>query len=425
MKPIDTSRSSALLQAARQRIPGGVNSPVRAFSAVDGDPLFIAKGEGRWMEDEDGNRFLDLVGSWGPLILGHAHPEVVKAAIAALQMGSSFGAPTAGEVRFAEELCASHPVLDRVRLCSSGTEATMHAIRLARGATERDTIIKIDGCYHGAHDAMLVKAGSGVATFAKPGSPGIPASVAALTRTAPFNDLTAVEAILKSDDVAAVILEAVPGNMGCIPPKEGYLEGLRSLTRTHGALLIVDEVMTGFRLARGGACERFGIDADLVALGKIVGGGFPLAAFGGRAEVMDRLSPSGPVYQAGTLSGNPVAVAAGRATLELLTPEVYAELEATGAQVEDRISHAVSERGCSMTRLGSMLTVFFRPTAPSNFTEVAECDMAAFGRFHRAALNRGVYLPPSQYEAAFLPAGLTPSECDHLVEGLCDALREI
>jgi glutamate-1-semialdehyde 2,1-aminomutase len=424
MKPIDTSRSSALLVEASQRIPGGVNSPVRAFAAVDGDPLFIAKGEGRWMTDEDGNRLLDLVGSWGPLILGHAHPVVLKAAMEALQKGSTFGAPTEGEVRFAEELCAAHPVLDRVRLCSSGTEATMHAIRLARGATGRDTVIKIDGCYHGAHDAMLVKAGSGVATFAQPGSPGIPDAVAALTRTAPFNELEAVEAHLKSGDIAAVILEAVPGNMGCIPPREGYLEGLRALTREHGALLIVDEVMTGFRLALGGACERFGIDADLVALGKIVGGGFPLAAFGGRAEIMDKLSPSGPVYQAGTLSGNPVAVAAGRATLGLLNQGLYDGLEAVCAEIERRLADAVAARGCSMTRVGSMLTIFFREETPTNFTQVSQCDMAAFGRFHRAALSQGVYLPPSQYEAAFLPSGMTPEEVDHVVVGITAALAE-
>jgi glutamate-1-semialdehyde 2,1-aminomutase len=424
MKPIDTSRSSALLVEASQRIPGGVNSPVRAFAAVDGDPLFIAKGEGRWMTDEDGNRLLDLVGSWGPLILGHAHPVVLKAAMEALQKGSTFGAPTEGEVRFAEELCAAHPVLDRVRLCSSGTEATMHAIRLARGATGRDTVIKIDGCYHGAHDAMLVKAGSGVATFAQPGSPGIPDAVAALTRTAPFNELEAVEAHLKSGDIAAVILEAVPGNMGCIPPREGYLEGLRALTREHGALLIVDEVMTGFRLALGGACERFGIDADLVALGKIVGGGFPLAAFGGRAEIMDKLSPSGPVYQAGTLSGNPVAVAAGLATLGLLNQGLYDGLEAVCAEIERRLADAVAARGCSMTRVGSMLTIFFREETPTNFTQVSQCDMAAFGRFHRAALSQGVYLPPSQYEAAFLPSGMTPEEVDHVVVGITAALAE-
>jgi glutamate-1-semialdehyde 2,1-aminomutase len=425
MTELDTSRSTALLQQASQRIPGGVNSPVRAFLAVDGDPLFISSGEGCWMTDEDGNKFLDLVGSWGPLILGHAHPFVVAAAVAAIQRGSSFGAPTEAEVRFAEELCESHPVLDQVRLCSSGTEATMHAIRLARGATGRDVIIKIDGCYHGAHDAMLVKAGSGVATFAQPGSPGIPAAVAALTKTAPYNDLEVVRAHLAHGDVAALILEAVPGNMGCIPPNEGYIEGLRKLTREAGTLLIVDEVMTGFRLALGGACERFSIDADLVCLGKIVGGGFPLAAFGGTADVMGRLSPVGPVYQAGTLSGNPVAVAAGRATLSLLTPSVYEDLERIGEAVEAGLKEAVSARGCSMSRVGSMFTIFFRDEVPTNFTEVSQCDMSAFGRFHRAALNEGVYLPPSQYESAFLPAGMNHEEVEHLISGIINSLAKV
>jgi len=414
----NTTSSSALFQRAQAHIPGGVNSPVRAFAAVDGDPIFIERGEGPWMFDVDGNRYLDLIGSWGPLVLGHANPAVVAAATAALQKGSSFGAPTEAEVEFAEALCSAHPVLDQVRLCSSGTEATMHAIRLARGFTGRDVIIKIDGCYHGAHDTMLVKAGSGVATFAQPGSPGIPESVAALTRTAPFNDLSAVRSHLERGDVAALILEAVPGNMGCIPPNAGYLEGLRELTRSAGALLIVDEVMTGFRLALGGACERFDIDADLVALGKIVGGGFPLAAFGGKREVMSRLSPAGPVYQAGTLSGNPVAVAAGLATIQQLNESVYQELERVGAEIESRLSGAVAARGCSMTRLGSMFTIFFRGEVPHNFTQVSECDMEAFGRYHRAALSRGIYLPPSQYEAAFLPIGLGQKECDLLVSSI-------
>ena len=301
----------------------------------------------------------------------------------------------------------------------------MHAIRLARGHTGRDTIVKIDGCYHGAHDAVLVKAGSGVATFAVPGSPGIPAAIAALTRTAPYNDLAAIQAHLERGDVAAVILEPVPGNMGCLRPAPGYLEGLREATRAANTLLIVDEVMTGFRLARGGACERFGIDADLVTLGKIVGGGFPLAAFGGREEIMQKLSPAGPVYQAGTLSGNPVAVAAGRATLSLLTDELYAELEETGAALEAALHSPLRERGMSMNRLGSMFTVFFRAQAPTHFDEVAQCDMAAFGRFHREALDRGVYLPPSQFEAAFLPAGLTSEEMSHLTEGILGALAAV
>ena len=417
-----TTRSSELLTSARAVIPGGVNSPVRAFAAVDGDPPFIAKGEGVHLEDVDGNRFIDLVGSWGPLILGHAHPVVHAAVVEAASQGASFGAPTEGEVRFAEELCAAHPCLEQVRLCSSGTEATMHALRLARGATGRDVIVKLDGCYHGAHDSVLVAAGSGVATFARPGSPGIPAAVSALTRTAPFNDLDAVAAHLSRGDVAAVILEPVAGNMGCIPPEPGYLEGLRTLTREAGTLLVVDEVMTGFRLARGGACERFDIDADLVTLGKIVGGGFPLAAFGGRREVMGQLSPAGPVYQAGTLSGNPVAVAAGRATLGLLDVALYARLEALGARLEARLRPEVEKRGQSMSRLGSMFTVFFRSERPTHFDQVKECDLPAFGRFHREAMIRGVYLPPSQFEAAFLPALLRDDQVDTAADALVAAL---
>lgn len=423
MKP--TPRSTALLAEACRVIPGGVNSPVRAFSAVQGDPPFIRAGQGVWITDEDDNRYIDLVGSWGPLIMGHAHPHVVQRVEAAVRQGSSFGAPTKAEVRFAELLCSAHPTLDQVRLCSSGTEATMHAIRLARGVTGRDKIVKIDGCYHGAHDAVLVKAGSGVATFARPGSPGIPDSVAALSKTAPFNDLDAIEAHLSGGDIAAVILEAVPGNMGCILPQPGFLAKLRQATQAAGTLLIIDEVMTGFRLARGGACAYFNIEADLVTLGKIVGGGFPLAAFGGSSAVMGQLSPAGPVYQAGTLSGNPVAVAAGHATLDLLTPEVYARLEALGAELERALRPSLAEASMSMSRVGSMFTLFFRPQVPTNFVEVGECEMSRFGRFHRAALERGVYLPPSQYEAVFLPAILTDDELGQIAASLSAAIAAV
>ena len=419
-------RSVALLDAARTVIPGGVNSPVRAFNAVDGSPPFIVKGEGAWMTDADGHKYLDLVGSWGPLILGHAHPVVLQAIAHAAAHGTSFGAPTEGEVDFARDICDAHPCIDMVRLCSSGTEATMHAIRLARGFTGRDRIIKLDGHYHGAHDAVLVAAGSGVVTFAQPGSPGIPAATANLTLTAPWNDLDAIRAHLeRHNDVAAVIFEPVPGNMGCLPPAPGYLDGLRALTREHGVLLIVDEVMTGFRLSRGGACERLNIDADLVCLGKVVGGGLPLAAFGGREEIMTRLSPQGPVYQAGTLSGNPLAVAAGRATLAELTDDVYARLEVIGERIEAGLRPEVEALGLSMTRLGSMFTIFFRSEAPTHFAEVKTCDMAAFGRFHRACLNHGVYLPPSQFEAAFLPACLTDDDIDFAVAGITAALKAV
>jgi len=424
------SRSSRLLARARDVIPGGVNSPVRAFAAVGGDPPFIARGEGSEMIDEDGHRYIDLISSWGALILGHADTGVLGATMAAASRGSSFGAPTEAEIELAEEIVSRVPSVDKVRLCSSGTEATMHAVRLARGFTGRDKIIKLEGNYHGAHDAMLVKAGSGVATFSdgeattQPGSPGVPASVAAHTLVAPYNDADAVSTLLKAHDgqVAAVILEPVAGNMGCIAPGEGYLEDLRALCDQSGALLIFDEVMTGFRLSRGGAQELFGVMPDLTCMGKVVGGGYPLAAFGGRAEVMDHLSPVGSVYQAGTLSGNPVAVAAGLATLRQLDATVYARLEAAGARIEQGLSSAVAYHGCSFQRVGSMFTVFFRETRPTRFSEVQECDLDAFGRFFRAALSGGVYLPPSQYEAAFLNAAISEGQVAQVIDGLTSAL---
>ncbi len=410
---------------AQNVIPGGVNSPVRAFNAVEGTPPFIVSAHGAYMIDEDNNRYIDLIGSWGPMIVGHANPTVVEAIHQTAMTGTSFGAPTKAEVVFAEELCGAHPVLDMVRLCSSGTESTMHAIRLARGYTQRDIIVKIDGCYHGAHDSVLVEAGSGVATFAKPGSAGIPSGVSELTRTAPFNDLTVVENHLKNNDVAAVILEAVPGNMGCIVPAEGYLEGLSSLCKAHGTLLIVDEVMTGFRLSRGGACQRLNIDADLVTLGKIVGGGLPLAAFGGRREIMECLSPLGAVYQAGTLSGNPLAVAAGRATLSLLTENVYRELEGKAERIELGLQTLVAEYPVSFARVGSMFTLFFRPEAPQNFDEVKECNFELFGAFHRKMLEKGVYFPPSQYEAVFLSNALSDEDIQTVIDGVIETVEEL
>ena len=424
------SRSSRLLARARDVIPGGVNSPVRAFAAVGGDPPFIARGEGAELIDEDGHRYIDLISSWGALILGHADTAVLGATMAAASRGSSFGAPTEAEIELAEEIVARMPSVEKVRLCSAGTESTMHAVRLARGFTGRDKIIKLEGNYHGAHDAMLVKAGSGVATFTdgkattEPGSPGVPAATAAHTLVAPYNDAQAVADLLKAHDgeVAAVILEPVAGNMGCIAPGDGYLEDLLALCEGAGALLIFDEVMTGFRLARGGAQELFGVQPHLTCMGKVVGGGYPLAAFGGRADIMDHLSPVGSVYQAGTLSGNPVAVAAGLATLRQLDATVYASLEAAGARIEQGMSSAVNYHGCSFRRVGSMFTLFFRGAAPNNFSEVQECDLDAFGRFFRAALSGGVYLPPSQYEAAFLNASITERQVAQVVDGLTSAL---
>lgn len=418
------SLSSRLMEEARAVIPGGVNSPVRAFRAVGGQPPFISRGRGNLIYDVDGHEYVDLVSSWGALILGHAESHVVAAVHGAVSRGSSFGAPTEGEVRLAERICEIVPSFDKVRLCNSGTEATMHAVRLARGFTGRDRIIKMDGCYHGAHDAVLVAAGSGLATFAIPGSPGVPESVARNTVVTPFNDLDAVESVFKADPdgIAAVIVEPVAGNMGCIPPREGYLEGLRALCTKYGAVLIFDEVMTGFRVSRGGAQERFGVMPDLSTFGKVIGGGFPMAAFGGRAEIMSKLAPEGPVYQAGTLSGNPVAVAAGLATLDQLDDGVYLALESAGARIEEGLAEAIAYHGCSFARVGSMFTVFFQENAPQNFDEAKKSDTEAFSRFFAAALNGGVYLPPSQYEAAFFSATLSGQALEQVVDGLSSAL---
>ena len=414
------SRSERMLARALEVIPGGVNSPVRAFNAVGGNPPFIHRGEGAELVDEDGHRYLDLVGSWGALLLGHAHPAVLGASMAAAAKGSSFGAPTEGEILLAEAIVARVPSIEKVRLVSSGTEATMHAIRLARGFTGRDKILKFDGCYHGAHDAVLVQAGSGLATFAVPGCAGIPDDVAAHTLVAPFNDLDAVETLMNQhgDDLACVIIEPVAGNMGCIPPVEGYLQGIRDLCTAHGVVLIFDEVMTGFRVHKHCAQGLYGITPDLTTLGKIVGGGYPLAAFGGRADIMNHLAPLGPVYQAGTLSGNPVAVAAGRATLELLDDALYARLERLGRALEKGIGPSLNYHGCAMHRVGSMFTVFFRPQRPNAFHEVKDCDLEAFSRFFLGTLNGGVYMPPSQFEAAFLSHALSDEQMMTAIDGI-------
>jgi glutamate-1-semialdehyde 2,1-aminomutase len=403
------SKSQALQQRAERLFPGGVNSPVRAFRAVGGEPPFVERAQGAWIFDADGKRYIDYFGSWGPMILGHAFPPVVEAIERAARNSASFGASTAAEGDLAERVIACYPAIEKLRFVSSGTEATMSAIRLARAATGRKIIVKFEGCYHGHSDGLLVKAGSGVATFGIPGSAGVPEEIAQLTLALPYNDLPAVEAAFAAHPgaIAAVILEPVVGNAGCILPAAGYLAGLRDLTAREGALFIADEVMTGFRVALGGALELYGIDADLVTLGKIVGGGLPVGVFGGKRRFMDLLAPLGPVYQAGTLSGNPLAMAAGVATLEYLqghAGEVYRRLEATAGAVAEGVAGEAAKAGVRLTlnRVGSMWTWFFNPGPITNYEQAAKSDTAAFGRFHRAMLDQGVWLPPSQFEAAFL-----------------------
>ena len=417
--------SRALFARAQKRIPGGVNSPVRAFRSVGSEPVFVRKAEGAYIEGADGKRYLDYVGSWGPMILGHAHPKVIDAIVQAARDGTSYGAPTEREVLLAEALCEAVPSMQMVRLTSSGTEACMSALRLARGFTGRSLIVKFQGCYHGHADFLLVKAGSGLATMGVPDSAGVPQAVAQATLTAPFNDLAAVRALFdqRGDDIAAVIVEPVVGNMGCVPPEPGFLEGLSELCRARGALFVIDEVMTGFRLAYGGAQDRYKISADVTTLGKIAGGGMPLGAFGGRSDVLAKLAPLGPVYQAGTLSGNPVATAAGLATLAQLRERTadggdpYEHLEATGAALEAGLREAARSAGVPVTvqRVGSMWTVFFTDGPVRSWDDASRCDTAKFGRFHRAMLNRGVYLPPSQFEAAFVSLAHTDEHIDQII----------
>ncbi len=403
------ARSRALQQRAERIFPGGVNSPVRAFCAVGGDPPFIERAEGAYLYDADGNRYIDYFGSWGPMILGHAFPPVVEAIERAARGSASFGASTAAEADLAERIAACYPAIEKMRFVSSGTEATMSAIRLARAATGRNLIVKFEGCYHGHADGLLVKAGSGVATFGIPGSAGVPAEIAHLTLALPYNDLGAVETAFAAhpDAIAAVIVEPIVGNAGCIAPAEGYLAGLRALTARHGALFIVDEVMTGFRVALGGACRLYAIDPDLITLGKIVGGGLPVGVFGGKSKFMDLVSPFGPVYQAGTLSGNPLAMAAGIATISYLQEhagEVYPRLDATAKAVAEGVAAEAARARIPLTtnRCGSMWTWFFTAGPVRNYADAAKSGTTAFGRFHRAMLDRGIWLPPSQFEAAFI-----------------------
>lgn len=413
--PRSTNRSEALRKRAESLLPGGVDSPVRAFRAVGGEPPFLVKAEGATLWDADGNSYLDYFGSWGPMILGHAFAPVVEAIQAQAAKSASFGASTPSEGDLAELVVRAYPAIEQLRFVSSGTEATMSALRLARAYTRRKLIVKFDGCYHGHSDGLLAKAGSGLATLGIPGSAGVPEEIAQLTLTVPYNDLAAVEATFAAhkDEIACVIVEPVAGNMGCVVPEAGYLSGLRKITQSHGALLIFDEVMTGFRVAFGGVQELTGIVPDLTTLGKIVGGGLPCGVFGGRAEIMQLLAPLGPVYQAGTLSGNPLAMAAGLVTVGYLEKHrdlLYPQLEAQSKTLAEGVAQAAQEAGIAVTtnRQGSMFTWFFTANPVRDYATAEQSDTARFGQFHRGMLERGVWLPPSQFEAAFLGMAHTP-----------------
>jgi len=424
-------KSRKLFEEAVRVIPGGVNSPVRACRSVGSDPVFVERGRGARIFDADGRAYLDFVNSWGPLICGHAAPWAVKAAAAALERGSSFGAPTEAEVRLAQRLITHYPAADMVRLVNSGTEAAMSAIRLARGFTGRDRLVKFQGCYHGHADSLLVSAGSGLATLGIPGCPGVPPALAELTLTAPYNDVPALTEIMAGfgDSVAAVIVEPVAGNMGVVAPEPDFLPAVADLARRHGALFICDEVITGFRLGLGGAQKLYGLKPDLSIWGKIIGGGLPLAAFGGRREIMERLAPSGDVYQAGTLSGNPLAVAAGLATVDYLAANasVYARLDQAGRIWADGLAELARARGLDVcaNRVGSMSTLFFTPGPVRDYASALKSDTALYAAFWRGMLKRGVWLPPSQFEATFTSAGLLPDDLDTALEAADETFKEL
>jgi glutamate-1-semialdehyde 2,1-aminomutase len=424
------SKSAELFSLAKSLIPGGVNSPVRAFRSVGCDPIFIARAEGPRIFDADGNGYIDYVGSWGPMILGHCHPKVVEAIRRAAADGASYGAPTQKEIELAQMVCGAYPNIEMVRMVSSGTEATMSAIRLARGYTGRDKILKFDGCYHGHADSLLVKAGSGAATFGVPTSPGVPADFAKYTLTATYNDLDEVKGLVAANkgEIACIILEPIAGNMGCVAPQPGFLEGLRALCDAEGIVLVIDEVMTGFRVAYGGAQERFGVRGDLVCLGKIIGGGLPVGAFGGKREIMELLSPVGGVYQAGTLSGNPLAMSAGIATLQLLQEEgFYEAIEEKSAYLEKGLLEAAKESPIPTCwqRVGGMFCTYFHPGPVHSFTDAAKSDTEAFGRFFRAMLDEGINLAPSQFEAGFMSAAHSTDDLDRTIEAARKSFRAL
>jgi len=424
------SQSDELFAEALKYIPGGVNSPVRAFRAVGGQPFFVNKAKGARIWDVDGNRYLDYVGTWGPAILGHAHPKIIKAVQAAARHGTSYGIPNPFEVTMARLICSWLPSVKKVRMCNSGTEATMSAIRLARGFTGRDKIIKFDGCYHGHADSLLVKAGSGALTFGNPDSAGVPTAFTQHTIVLPFNDVASVRAAFEANpgQIAGIIVEPVPGNAGVYLPRPGYLESLREITAAQGALLIFDEVMTGFRLAKGGAQERFGITPDLSCFGKVIGGGLPVGAFGGRAEIMDCLAPLGPVYQAGTLSGNPVAMAAGIAALEeLAVTNAYARLEELGAALEAGLKDAAAAAGAAvqLNRCGSMFCGYFTAEPVHNLADAMKSDRERFKKYFHGMLARGIYLAPSQFEAGFLSTAHTMSDVEKTVRAAARVFRSL
>ena len=428
---MNTQTSQSLFEQAKTVTPGGVNSPVRAFRAVGGSPLFIKSAKGPYIFDEDGNQYLELINSWGPMILGHAHEIVEKAVADAIQFGFSFGAPTRKEVEMAELIVSMVPSIEKVRMVNSGTEATMSAIRVARGFTGRDKIIKIEGCYHGHGDSFLIAAGSGAVTMGVPDSPGVTKGVANDTLVATFNDIASVESLVlaNKNQIAALIIEPVVGNMGCVLAEPGFLQALRQLCTREGIVLIFDEVMTGFRLAKGGAQERFGVEPDMTTLGKIIGGGMPVGAYGGRREIMDCVSPLGPVYQAGTLSGNPIAMSAGLAVLHHLNshPEVYTRLDQIGTKMVDGYRASMAKLGVNFTinHVGSMFTLFFTDQPVTNFEAAKGSDMALFGRYFHAMLQQGVYLAPSQYESLFFSVALQDAHIDQVIAANENALRQI